>query len=98
MMQLARRFNVGRIVDDVVELVWQFASHMRQREPRELRRELGSQCEGARHRRKTRKFISRMFAPSNISAVGIWTLITAFSSGSSSSAVGTILKLAAIGV
>src|SRR5204863_192648 len=39
-----------------------------------------------------------MFAPRRISAVGIWTLITAFSSGSSSNAVGTMLKFAAIGV
>jgi len=48
--------------------------------------------------RNIRKYIRKMLTTSSVAAVGICTRITAFLSGSSSSAAGTMLKLAAIGV
>ncbi len=45
-----------------------------------------------------KKFSRRIFTTSKVSAVGTCTLITAFLSGNSSNAAGTMLKFAAIGV
>src|SRR5207253_4220315 len=89
--------EISSLAENVIELVRVLARQVRQRQTCKPRREIRRQ-RGIDQRRKTRKFISRMFAPSSTSAVGIWTLITAFSSGSSSNAVGTMLKFAAIGV
>src|ERR1700681_3427463 len=106
-MQLAWRLQIGALVQHVIQLVWILLRHMRQRDTRECSAERG--CESRRvtcrerdrcrhQRRNTRKFINSMFAARSINVVGIWTLMTAYSSGSSSRAVGTMLKLAAIGV
>jgi hypothetical protein len=48
--------------------------------------------------RNIRKFSKKILITSIVSAVGTCTLITAFLSGSSSNATGTMLKFAAIGV
>src|SRR5258707_1863217 len=104
-MKLTWRFQVGAFVQHMLQLARILLRHVRERDARE--RSAERRCKGSgrtrrkrrRHQwRNTRKFINSMFAPSSISAVGIWTLMTAYSSGSSSRAVGTMLKLAAIGV
>src|SRR5438552_15041850 len=95
-VQLSRRLEISSLAENVIELVRVLARQVRQRQTCKPRREIRRQ-RGIDQRRKTRKFINRMFAPSNMSAVGIWTLITAFSSGSSSNAVGTMLNFDAIG-
>ncbi len=55
------------------------------------------ECAAPVHR-NIRTFSRTMFVASSASAVGICVLITPFLSGSSSSAAGTMLKFAAIGV
>src|SRR5258706_13598195 len=98
-VQLTRGFEISALVQHMIELVRVCPSRVCQCDPRELTGEDASESSGCGHqRRNTRTFISRMFAPSSMSAVGIWPLITAFSSGSSSRAVGTILQFAAIAV
>src|SRR5712671_5971497 len=104
-MKLAWCLQISALVQHVIQLVRILLRHVRQCDARERGAERRCKSSGGtwgkrpRHQwRNTRKFINRMFAPSSISAVGIWTLMTAYSSGSSSSAVGTMLKLAAIGV
>src|SRR5258708_36293412 len=90
LVQLTRGFEISALVQHMIELVRVFPRRVCQCDPRELTGEDRSESSGCGHqRRNTRKFISRMFAPSSMSAVGIWTLITAFSSGSSSREVGT---------
>jgi hypothetical protein len=49
-------------------------------------------------KRKIRKYISAKFTTSSAAPVFHWARITSFWFGSSSSATGTMLKLAAIGV
>src|SRR5882757_379284 len=104
-VQLAWRLQVGPFVQHLVQLAWILLRHVSERDARERSAEPRCEISGPtwrkrrRHQwRNTRKFINSIFAPSSNSAVGIWTLMTAYSSGSSSRAVGTMLKLAAIGV
>src|SRR3546814_19620457 len=83
-MQRTRALHIRRAGHDMVELVRIFATHMPERNAREVRGEFGGH--GGAHRNAS-TVISAMFAASMISAVGACTLITALR-GSEESRVG----------
>src|SRR5262249_28360854 len=94
-MQLARPAHVVRAFQHMVQLVGIFPLHVAEGDAGEPFGQSG--CEDGGHRKASR-YISDVFTASSTRAVGSWARITAQRSGSSSSATGTMLKLAAIGV
>ena len=95
-VQDVRRKRVLVRPEHMVELVRIFLPHMAERDPGEARRRV--RIEAERLIGRPAKYRIRMLAASNGSAVGICARITPYWSFSSSSAAGTRLKLAAMGV
>src|SRR5262249_24386753 len=102
-MEGSRALRVLGAGEDVIELVRVLARYMAESQ---ARKRAGNDGEvvvrpntpggsSIGHRRKTRTYMSTVFATRSKSAVGTCARMTAFLSGSSRSGAGTTLKLAA---